>query len=262
MRVLITTGCSFSEPDLWPYHLEKRIPNLSYKNYGKSSMGNEYISRTIFQSVTELLKNGTPSDEILVLCCWSAFDRLQNSLSPDGVNNVGIPINGFYDFETLFKKNILDEYDLLLNGLEPIISTQNFLKVNNIDFIFFSMLYLFESCRGPIWQYDRKNKLQIPPNTWNAETIFEKIPTHWGSDSIDYLSTLNENIDWDKWWFFNLKDKVKFGGIAEWISINDPFNAYTLDDWKLKIIPGHPKHAGHETFANNVLSKLVLEKIQ
>ena len=260
MKVLITTGCSFSEPELWPYHLEKRIPNLSYKNYGKSGMGNEYISRTVFHSVTELLKSGMESKEILVMCCWTAFDRLQNSFSEDKL--YGIPTNPFRDHDSLFKNKILDSYDLLLNGLEPIISTQNFLKVNNIDFIFFSMLNLFESCRGPIWQYDRKNKLQIPPNTWNAETIFEKIPTHWGSDSIDYLSTLNENIDWDKWWFFNLKDKVKFGGIAEWISINDPFNAYTLDDWKLKIIPGHPKHAGHETFANNVLSKLVLEKIQ
>jgi hypothetical protein len=122
------------------------------------------------------------------------------------------------------------------------------------------MVNLFSNNLG--WHYDRKNKLQIPSNTWNAETIFESIPSHWGPDSINYLSTLNENIDWDKWWFFNLEDKMKFGGIAEWVSINDPFNAYTTDDWKLKVIPGHPKHEGHKTFANNVLSKLVLEKIQ
>ena len=83
MKVLITTGCSFSEPELWPYHLEKRIPNLSYKNYGKSGMGNEYISRTVFHSVTELLKSGMESKEILVMCCWTAFDRLQNSLNAE-----------------------------------------------------------------------------------------------------------------------------------------------------------------------------------
>ena len=257
MKVLITTGCSFSEPDLWPHYLEKRIPNLSYKNYGKSGMGNEYISRTVFHSVTELLKSGMESKEILVMCCWTAFDRLQNSF---GGELYGIPINMFRDHDSLFKNKILDSYDLLLNGLEPIISTQNFLKVNNIDFIFFSMNNIFSKYSN--WQYDRKNKLQIPPNTWNAGTIFENIPSHWGSDSINYLSTLNENIDWDKWWFFNLEDKMKFGGIAEWVSINDPFNAYTVDDWKLKVIPGHPKNEGHKTFANNVLSKLVLDKIQ
>tara|TARA_Y100000592_G_scaffold52548_1_gene82973 strand:- start:13678 stop:14451 length:774 start_codon:yes stop_codon:yes gene_type:complete len=257
MRVLITTGCSFSEAELWPYFLEERIPNLSYKNYGKSGMGNEYISRTVFHSVTELLKSGMESKDILVLCCWTALGRLQNSF---GGESNGIPINMFRNHDHLFKNKILHDYDLLLNGLEPIISTQNFLKVNNIDFIFFSMFNLFANNIN--WQYDRKNKLQIPPNTWNSETIFKNIPTHWKSDSIDYLSTLNENIDWDKWWFCNEKDKVKFGGIAEWVSINDPFNAYTVDDWKLKVIPGHPKHEGHKTFANNVLSKLVLEKIK
>jgi hypothetical protein len=256
LKVLITTGCSFSEPDLWPHHLEKRIPNLSYKNYGKSGMGNEYISRTVFHSVTELLKSGMESKEILVMCCWTAFDRLQNSF---GRELYGIPTNMFRDHDSLFKNKILDEYDLLLNGLEPIISTQNFLKVNNIDFIFFSMFNLFSNNSG--WQYDRKNKLQIPPKTWNTKRIPDNI---YGNniDNMEYLSTLNENIDWDKWWFFNLKDKVKFGGIAEWVSINDSSNAYTADDWKLKVIPGHPTDEGHKTFTNNVLSKLVLEKIQ
>ena len=93
MKVLITTGCSFSEPELWPYHLEKRIPNLSYKNYGKSGMGNEYISRTVFHSVTELLKSGMESKEILVMCCWTAFDRLQNSFSEDSHSHFN-KING------------------------------------------------------------------------------------------------------------------------------------------------------------------------
>ena len=257
MKVLITTGCSFSEPELWPYHLEKRIPNLSYKNYGKSGMGNEYISRTVSHSVTELLKSGMESKEILVMCCWTAFDRLQNSFSEDKL--YGIPTNPFRDHDSLFKNKILDSYDLLLNGLEPIISTQNFLKVNNIDFIFFSMFNLFANNLD--WQYDIKNKLQIPPKTWNTK----RIPVHiYGTkiDNMEYVSTLNENIDWDKWWFCNEKDKVKFGGIAEWVSINDPFNAYTERCWKLKVIPGHPANEGHKTFANNVLSKLVLEKIQ
>ena len=95
MKVLITTGCSFSEPPLWPYHLEKRIPNLSYKNYGKSGMGNEYISRTVFHSVTELLKSGMESKEILVMCCWTAFDRLQNSFSEDKLYAHKLYLPGF-----------------------------------------------------------------------------------------------------------------------------------------------------------------------
>ena len=179
MKVLITTGCSFSEPELWPYHLEKRIPNLSYKNYGKSGMGNEYISRTVFHSVTELLKSGMESKEILVMWCWTAFDRLQNSFSEDKL--YGIPTNPFRDHDSLFKNKILDSYDLLLNGLEPIISTQNFLKVNNIDFIFFSMFNLFANNLD--WQYDIKNKLQIPPKTWNTK----RIPVHIYGTKIDNM---------------------------------------------------------------------------
>ena len=126
MKVLITTGCSFSEPDLWPYHLEKRIPNLSYKNYGRSGMGNEYISRTVFHSVTELLKSGMKSKEILVMCCWTAFDRLQNSF---GGELYGIPTNMFRDHDSLFKNKILDEYDLLLNGLENFLWPKNLIGI-------------------------------------------------------------------------------------------------------------------------------------
>ena len=223
MRVLITTGCSFSEPALWPHYLEKRIPNLSYKNYGKSGMGNEYISRTVFHSVTELLKSGMESKEILVMCCWTVFSRLQNSF---GGELYGIPINMFRDHDSLFKNKILDSYDLLLNGLEPIISTQNFLKVNNIDFIFFSMFNLFSNNLD--WQYDRKNKLQIPPKTWNTK----RVPDNIYGNKISLIFKINSNDP-----KLYLKTENKISSIAE-------KKFYGSEWWKenVDIVRGHIAH--------------------
>lgn len=79
MKVLVTSGCSFSECispwiETWPKHLERHIrPNHSYHE-GLGCQGNDNISRQIIFRVTEILK--TPHNhDLLVGIMWSGFDR-------------------------------------------------------------------------------------------------------------------------------------------------------------------------------------------
>ena len=78
-KILITSGCSFSEcistyVDTWPRHLARLLPNYEHKSYAMGSQGNGLISRGIIYSVVEALKTYKPED-ILVGVMWSGSDR-------------------------------------------------------------------------------------------------------------------------------------------------------------------------------------------
>ena len=82
-RVLITSGCSFSETlveETWPIHLQRMLvdeTNFSAQNLmslGLGSQGNGLISRKIIHGVHEQLKVRKPED-ILACIMWSGPTR-------------------------------------------------------------------------------------------------------------------------------------------------------------------------------------------
>lgn len=78
VKVLLTSGCSFTETEeghtrCWPLPLSE-ILQIPLVNYGKSSVGNQYIARTIILGVEKLLQEYTAKD-ILVGVMWSGTDR-------------------------------------------------------------------------------------------------------------------------------------------------------------------------------------------
>ena len=78
-KILITSGCSFSEcistfVDTWPRHLARLLPNYEHKSYAMGSQGNGLISRSIIYGVVEALKTYNPED-ILVGVMWSGSNR-------------------------------------------------------------------------------------------------------------------------------------------------------------------------------------------
>lgn len=98
MKVLVTSGCSFSEcvspwANWWPKHLSRHLSDYSHVSKAMGSQGNGLISRGIIYQVTEELKT-KESDDILVGIMWSGPDRhdffVSNATvkqSSQGVNN-------------------------------------------------------------------------------------------------------------------------------------------------------------------------------
>mgnify|MGYP003647814735 CR=1 FL=1 len=78
MKVLLTSGCSFTETEeghtrCWPLPLSESL-NVPLVNYAKSSVGNQYIARTIVQGVERLLEE-LSAEDLLVGVMWTGIDR-------------------------------------------------------------------------------------------------------------------------------------------------------------------------------------------
>jgi len=79
MNILVTGGCSFSEPNgafkgTWPIHLYQALLGYQHVATGMGSQGNGLISRRIIHEVSRALKT-TPAENILVGIMWSGPDR-------------------------------------------------------------------------------------------------------------------------------------------------------------------------------------------
>lgn len=173
-KVLITSGCSFSEcihyenpafKKNWPIHLAESLKEFGYTEHislGLPSQGNGLISRGIIYNVIEALKKYKPED-ILVGVMWSGSNRhdyrCQNPEETDFVtNNVH---NNVYQNPTQFVKGA-DKKWIILNvnwvgnnkeaelyyrhfyddignsiiSLEHILKTQLFLQSKGVPYFF------------------------------------------------------------------------------------------------------------------------------
>lgn len=75
-KFIVTSGCSFSdrENNTWPTALADRV-DATVINYGLSSAGNSWISKTAIHGTQLLLDNNISADDILVIVMWSGIDR-------------------------------------------------------------------------------------------------------------------------------------------------------------------------------------------
>lgn len=151
-KVLITSGCSFSETisdhiDTWPRHLARAMPEYTHISKAMGSQGNGLISRSIIHACSE-----NKDKDLLVGVVWSGPDRHDFYLKD---NNVGTNEDMWMENPTGFTKNkrwvILNHnwrnhyareyygtfYDTVgatINTLEHILRTQWFLEQYGIKY--------------------------------------------------------------------------------------------------------------------------------
>ena len=174
-KILITSGCSFSECHsprkaiaTWPRHLEDSLKQHDFKEFmhgGLGSQGNGLISRKVIYYVTEALKNYKPN-EILVGVMWSGPDRADyRCFSPDLLQFKKQNIyNGWHENPTGFVKgapqnwvimnhhwgfleprnpeciayyeNFYDKVGSIIYSIEHMLRVQWFLKQHGIKYFF------------------------------------------------------------------------------------------------------------------------------
>jgi hypothetical protein len=154
---LITSGCSFSEPIIaktWPLHLEKYLAPKNVNHLGLGSQGNGMISRKAIHAVHTALKT-TPSKKLLVGIMWSGPSRHEQystenpmfSSNIDGWMNNPTKVDpresgGWIIYNANWKipqaqhyyRHMYDPVYAQILTLEHIIRTQNYLKLNNINY--------------------------------------------------------------------------------------------------------------------------------
>jgi hypothetical protein len=246
-KYLVTSGCSYSDVSLnaWPKHINNFLPNLSTINKGASSRGNDYISRTIINSVQSLLKKGIDPKKIFVLGCWSGMQRHDILINNQSVkmhyelkehyNEIHQNKNFIGDwmiFSEKWWKIIPDEQSYIIS-LENILRTQWFLQNNHINYHFFTFVNTFAYYNySEFWKDNHFDKDK-------TKTISEVFP------STKYLWDM---IDWNKWWFSN----QNYDGLGNWI-LQNVKGGY--DENELGGIMGHnhPTKKGHLEFCKKII---------
>lgn len=169
-KVLITGGCSFSDPDpwngedTWPMHLEKLMPDYKAYHTGAGSHGNGIISRRIIYTVNKCIEEGIDPKDILVGIMWSGPNRwdIWSDKNPPGyINNTpemdmrenpttvahtkNWYVFGYWnklEFNKIwyryYQSNVMDQ----ISTIEHILRTQWFLK--NLNIKYFMSYYMNE----------------------------------------------------------------------------------------------------------------------
>lgn len=157
MKIILTSGCSFSECissriDTWPRHLARLLPDYKHISKAMGCQGNGLISRGVIYECTELLKTIDPA-EILVGIMWSGPDRhdffkpgteyAQNldwwMENPTGFINenkhwiIG-NVHWTNELSKTFYKHFHNPTGSYIYTLEHILRTQWFLEKNNLKY--------------------------------------------------------------------------------------------------------------------------------
>jgi len=156
-RVLITSGCSFSELEYeatWPAHLTALLRYKQKIHSGLGCQGNGMISRKVLYHIHKQLKTSKPED-LLVGIMWSGPSRHEQYVSnkvnfgknidnwmvnPTSVvdNDQGgwIIYNGHWTIPQAknYYRNMYDPIFSQIQTLEHVIRVQNYLKLHNIKY--------------------------------------------------------------------------------------------------------------------------------
>lgn len=161
MKYLISGGCSFTTTCFtvnWPIFLAEKL-NYTLEDTAVSSQGNSQIARQIVHKVTQLLKDGVKSSDMLVGIVWSGTDRTEFFLDKVDPNvrfdppfpacettpvvNVGTGDDGGWRivqpvFDSKYTEEYVEKYHNRIGGViktyESIHWVQTFLKFHNIKY--------------------------------------------------------------------------------------------------------------------------------
>lgn len=134
IKHLITGGCSFSAGDYyscWTSHIIKKLlyhnPNLTAKNTGYQSQGQDLIQKKVSLSVLEALEAGFKPEDILVIVMWSGTSR--KAWYIDNAEIIQEITKGWRNFQGGFSNQFLDLKNQLPSNLNMFF-TKNLTKFN------------------------------------------------------------------------------------------------------------------------------------
>ena len=229
-KILITSGCSFSETispwiDTWPRHLARAMPDYQHVSKAMSSQGNGLISRSIIHACTEY-----KDADLLVGIVWSGPDRHDFYLEDNKVdtteddcmeNPTGFTENKRWiilnhNWRNQYAKAYYGMFHDSIGGkiytLEHILRTQWFLKHHNIKYFM---------------------------STYTKE-VLEHI-----KDQLD-CKHLYDLIDFNCF--------LPTDGIYEWVQDNIGDSGFPKAD------DNHPSSAAHKQFTESVILPFIEDK--
>ena len=236
IKVLCSSGCSFSETRFWqdyktwPIQLQQQLKIPNYFHEGRGAQSNNLIRMRLIYRISELLKTYKP-EEILVGVMWSGPDRrgvfinndiLETNLSGkswldnhnfiDNDSNTGKwapmllshPHSIYHEY---YYKYLYDTTGSLIDTLHDILYTQQFLENCGISYFMTNAWNIFE------YQYDNwgqytGNILKYKNKNIGIHEILNETDLNWISNLIEwnaflpiegmweYLSNLNPNRDY------------------------------------------------------------------
>jgi len=233
MKILVTSGCSFSDyrHNTWPNHLGSLLPEYTQNHLGLMSQGNGIISRKLIYKVNQLLKTNSAS-ELLVGIMWSGPNR-----------------HDFYN--SFYPKNIKNQYDIIENPT-------GFVD-NDKSWIIFNHFWDTEHCQNyyrnyhdPVFGYVttmehilrtqwflEKHKIKYFMTTYTSEVFLEGYIKH---PEVEYLY---RQINFDTF--------LPIQGEYEWCRDFSKFEFPLKDDH-------HPSPEQHREFTEQVIIPFLKKK--
>lgn len=148
ITTFLSSGCSFTAGhNTWPNHVANHF-NLKLLNYGASSAGNGYISRSLIYGVNKILQD-IDASELLVGVMWSGASRFENYHSTIDQHQsklkfkyvdddegawVVLNANNMNSYSSPFFRMYHDIVGENIITLEHILRTQWFLELKNISY--------------------------------------------------------------------------------------------------------------------------------
>ena len=268
-KYLVVAGCSYTansgswaSPEYWD-------ENFKQINLAISGTGNHVISTRVIEEVDNLLNSGVKPRQLDVIIQWTGLYRLDTVVPkrddvPRSISSLPMP----YKLKKRKSDNIwvtdasriddsiwrdlyriTSDEQFFISTLENILRTQWYLKSKKIKYLMFTGWDIFTYGKKPNKESNQK-EIVISGNQF-SDKIYNNINNDLVTDSYTWSSSLWDMIDWDNFWTFE-NDKVKYGGMLQWIQNTLPKNWYSGRPGK-KIRDFHPSSEAHKKFANTVL---------
>jgi hypothetical protein len=220
-KKVLVNGCSFSRgSDSWPYHLQKLF-NFDLVNLAQSGAGNTYIHES---TIEELSKRSY--DYVIIM--WSGLSRVDFKVEDpltfwdskytsryqktrnDWSGKVIYPVNdqdyvdGSWAFgcgainneAVMTKSNLFNgiythigEHQFAYHSLIKFISLQNFLKVQNIPYVF----TFFNECQNDLQLHESLYRMLDQTNIYVEENIFTMANTLHDLDETNHPKSLTHS---------------------------------------------------------------------
>lgn len=242
MKVLLTSGCSFSDikyTKTWPNWLELHVSPQVAKHTGSSSQGNDLIAKKTIYACNELLKE-YKGEDILCVVQWSSYSRmaLLNEYESDMRKEISKQDKVMHWFRNQFK-----DYDDKTNKQEPFYGW-NIINSNwNIKdtMLHYKNQSIFGLVEQTLWHMlNVKNFCEVNNINYYWTTMQNDVNTnfakHW---STKHLYDLVYNTD----------NRISKLGIYEWVTQSYP-EEFQQDEL-------HPTEKAHKLYTEEEIIPFV-----
>jgi len=270
IKYLVVSGCSYTANDgTWASSVYWKDDYSKVINLAIAGVGNHVISTRIIEEIDKLLNKGISPEQIDVIVQWSGLHRLdvvvpKKDKIPRSISSLPMPHKlkkrrdndniwvtdagrvGKTIWPDLYK--IISDEQFFIFTLENILRTQWYLKSKKIKYVMFTGWDIFTHGEDPL-PFGKSSEIMTSANQFSHE-IYNNIDNDLLADIYIWSSDLWDMIDWNNFWTFE-NDKVKYGGMLQWIQNTLPENWYAAHN------DLHPSSEAHKKFTEKVLTTAI-----